>query len=151
MAKGKKKTTHQKKLDGTYQPYRELGDKEMQVPVVSDIELPTSLKNDFATAEWLKVTNILSSIGMLAETDTSILLSYCNEMGTYFAHCETLKNNGYTFETPNGFIQARPEVKMANDALSFAIKLSDKFGFNPAARTKIEMPTKKKGDIFDEL
>lgn len=150
MARGKKTPTKVKKLQGTYKPSESL-ENEMEVPKVKEIDLPPALSNEFAESEWLKVTGVLSNLDMLADTDTSILLSYCNEMGKYFAHCEVIKKYGYTFETPNGFIQARPEVKMANDALSFAIKLSDKFGFNPAARTKIEMPTKKKGDIFDDL
>ena len=150
MAKGKRTPTKIKELQGTREKSRELSN-EMAVPEVESIETPSTLLNDYATAEWLKVTNILSSIGMLAETDTSILLSYCNEIGKYFYCSEILKKGGYTFQTPNGFEQARPEVKMANDALSFAIKLSDKFGFNPAARTKIEMPQKKDKDIFDEL
>jgi len=69
----------------------------------------------------------------------------------FFKYNNILIEEGETFLTPNGFHQARPEVKMRNDAAASAIKLSDKFGFNPAARTKIEMPTKKKGDIFDDL
>ena len=42
-------------------------------------------------------------------------------------------------------------LKIGNTALSNAIKLSDKFGFNPAARTKIEMPKPKEKSGFDEL
>jgi P27 family predicted phage terminase small subunit len=85
---------------------------------------------------------------MLVETDTSVLLAYCNEIGTYFACCDILKSGGFTFATPNGFEQQRPEVLIGNKALQNAIKLSDKFGFNPAARTKIEAPTKQDKDPF---
>jgi P27 family predicted phage terminase small subunit len=88
---------------------------------------------------------------MLAETDTSMLLAYCNEVGTYFQCYDILKKGGFTFSTPNGFEQQRPEVLIGNKALLNAIKLSDKFGFNPAARTKIEAPSKKDNDPFDDL
>ena len=64
---------------------------------------------------------------------------------------EKVKVEGYLMESPaNGKIISN-YMKIGNTSLNNATKLSDKFGFNPAARTKIEMPTKKKGDIFDEL
>jgi len=150
MARGKRTPTKIKELQGTREKSREL-DNEMEVPKIKEVETPATLSNEYAEAEWLKVTGILSSLDMLADTDTSILLMYCNEVGNYFKYNNILIEEGETFLTPNGFHQARPEVKMRNDAAASAIKLSDKFGFNPAARTKIEMPTKKKGDIFDDL
>ena len=66
---------------------------------------------------------------------------------------EILNEKGYTtISVKTGYEQQRPEVSIGNSALTSAIKLSDKFGFNPAARTKIEMPVKKpKGDGLGDL
>ena len=150
MARGKRTPTVIKKIKGTFQECRS-PKNEMQPPEVKAEEVNVGLINNYANDEWLKVTRILTNLGMLAETDTSVLLAYCNEIGTYFQCCDILKKGGFTFSTPNGFEQQRPEVLIGNKALQNAIKLSDKFGFNPAARTKIEAPSKKDNDPFDEL
>jgi len=150
MARGKKTPTAIKKLKGTYRADESL-DNEMEVPKVDSLEVPSGL-NDYAKKEWIKQTGILSSLGMLAETDTSILLSYCSEMGKYFEMQDILNTKGYTsISVKTGYEQQRPEVSIGNSALSNAIKLSDKFGFNPAARTKIEMPVQKPKDELDSL
>jgi len=146
-----KKPTKIKKLEGTYRKDR-APKNEMDVPLLDKVEVPSGLINDFASSEWIKQTKILSSLDMLAETDTSILLSYCNEIGKYFECQEILKEKGYTtVSVKTGYEQQRPEVSIGNSALDKAIKLSDKFGFNPAARTKIEMPQKPKGGGLGEL
>lgn len=150
MAQGKKTPNKIKKLQGTFKPSREV-QNEMQPPAVNSVDTPSGLINEYANREWLKITRILSDLGMLAETDMSLLLFYCNELGISAACYDIIKKNGYTFSTPNGFEQQRPEVLIGNKALQNVIKLSDKFGFNPAARTKIEAPAKQDKDPFDEL
>jgi len=145
-----KKPSQLKKLQGTYRADRHPVN-EMQPPEVKDIETPIGLSNEFAVSEWMKQTKILSNLGMLIETDTSLLLAYCNEMGKYFECQEVIKSEGLIFTTPNGHLMPRPEASEGNKALANAIKLSDKFGFNPAARTKIEMPSQKPKDPFANL
>ena len=144
------KPTKIKKLQGTLKPSREMKN-EMMPPQVEEVETPTALANDYAEKEWLKQTRILTGLGMLHETDTSILLAYCNEMGKYFECVDVIKEGGLTFNTPNGHIMPRPEASEGNKALANAIKISNMFGFNPTARTKIEMPDKKPNDPFSEL
>ena len=144
------KPTKIKELQGTLEKSRMLKN-EMQPPEVKEIEIPKGLANQFAVEEWMKQTGILSKMGMLIETDTSILLAYCNEIGKYFECQEIIKDEGLIFTTPNGHLMPRPEASEGNKALANAIKLSDKFGFNPAARTKIEMPVQKPKDPFAEL
>lgn len=145
-----RKPTKIKKLEGTYRNDR-APKNEMQPPHVKDIETPTSLINKFAESEWLKVTNTLSGLGMLVETDTSLLLAYCNEIGVYFDCMCKVKECGYTQESKANGEVISSFMKVGNTALSNAIKLSDKFGFNPAARTKIEQPIKQDKDPFDEI
>ena len=141
------KPTKLKKLEGTYRKDRS-PENEMQPPLVEEIEMPTVLSNEYAKREWIKQTGILSSLGMLAETDTSLLLAYCIETGRYFELSERVKDN-ITFNTPNGHIQVLPEVTEANKSLQNMIKMSSLFGFNPASRTKIEVPVQKDVDPLD--
>lgn len=151
MAQGKRTPTKIKKLQGTYEKCKSLNN-EMQPPTISEgVEPPSKLVNDFANDEWLRITKVLSSLNMLVETDLSLLLSYCNECGAYYESMEYIKKNGFYQETKaNGKIISSAYT-IANRSLANMIKLSDKFGFNPAARTKIEMPEQKSDDPFDNL
>jgi P27 family predicted phage terminase small subunit len=144
-----KKPSKLKKLEGTYRSDR-VAHNEMEVPEVDGLPEPPTHLNRFAKDEWLKQTGILSNIGMLAETDMSLLLAYCIECGKYFELVERLKGE-ITFNTPNGHIAVLPEVTEANKALQNMIKMSSLFGFNPASRTKITMPEKPPKDILEDF
>ena len=143
------KPTKIKQLTGTARKDR-LPKNEMQPPLLEDTSVPSVLVNKFARIEWEKQTKILNQLGMLADTDTSLLIAYCIEVGNYFSLKEKIGDN-ITFTTPNGHIQVLPEVTEANKSLQNMIKMSSLFGFNPAARTKIEMPTKKPKDSIGGL
>lgn len=151
MAKrrGVKTPTKIKKLQGTNKPSREMAN-EMMPKEVDSLE-PVNLINPFADGIWLKLTRNLAGIGMLNEIDQELLMAYCNEMGVYFDCMDKVKAFGYVTTTPSNGEIVSNYMKVGNTALQNAIKLSDKFGFNPAARTKIEMPAPKKKTGFDEL
>jgi len=143
------KPTKIKQLTGTARKDR-LPKNEMQPPLLEDTTTPTVLTNKFARIEWEKQTKILNELGMLVDTDTSLLIAYCIEVGNYFTLKERV-GDSITFNTPNGHEMVLPEVTEANKSLQNMIKLSSLFGFNPVARTKIEMPTKKPSDNIGGL
>lgn len=147
-----KKPSKIKKLEGTYRADRVVKNEMMPTELDAEsVETPKALINEFAENEWIRQTKALDNLGMLVETDLSLLLAYCNEMGTYFECIENVKKNGMTEDSKaNGKIISN-HMKIGNTALNNAIKLSDKFGFNPAARTKIEAPEKKDTDVFEDL
>ena len=152
MAKneGRKKPTKLKKLQGTDRKDRQPNNEMMPIEV-SSLEPSVTLVNKFADDIWIKLTRNLSAIGMLNEIDQELLMAYCNEMGIYFDCMQKVKEEGYLIISPaNGEIIGN-YLKIGNTALANSIKLSDKFGFNPAARTKIEMPSKPKEDSFGDL
>jgi P27 family predicted phage terminase small subunit len=122
----------------------------MNAESISEVPEPPIKLNKYAENEWMKQTGQLSKLNMLCEMDMSLLLAYCLEVGKYFEIQERIKSN-ITFTTPNGHIQVLPEVTEANKALQNIIKMSSLFGFNPAARTKIEAPPQAPKDIADEF
>ena len=150
MARGKKTPTKIKKLKGTFRADESM-DNEMLPEEVDSLNVEGKLLNDFANDIWIKLNRNLAAIGMLNEIDQELLMSYCNEMGLYFDCMDKVKKEGMiTLSPANGEIISN-YLKIGNTALSNAIKLSDKFGFNPAARTKIEMPVQKPKDELDSL
>ena len=150
MARGKKTPSAIQKLQGTYRE-RERLDNEMAPPKISEeVEAPGKLVNKFAQEEWLRQTKVLSGLSMLVATDLSLLLSYCNECGTYYEAMDDIREKGF-YEYKANSRMVSSAYTIANRSLANMIKLSDKFGFNPAARTKIEMPQQDNDDPFENL
>ena len=145
MARGRKKTpTVLKEMQGTARADR-LVENEMTADLVLQLPEPPELLSEIGVVEWYKITSQLFNLKMLHHVDLSLILAYCNEMATYI-ECETeLKKSGRvdTFKNTNGDIvrtQAKPFVKMKNDALNNALKLASNFGITPSARANISAP-----------
>ncbi len=145
MARGRKKTpTVLKEMMGTARADR-LVDNEMTADLVLQLPKAPEFLSEIGTKEWYKITSQLFNLKMLHEVDLSLILAYCNEMATYI-ECEMkLKEIGRvdTFKNTNGDIvrtQAKPYVKMKNDALNNALKLAANFGITPSARANISAP-----------
>lgn len=145
MARGRKKTpTVLKEMMKTARADR-LVDNEMTADLVLKLPEAPEFLSEIGTKEWYKITSQLFNLKMLHEVDLSLILAYCNEMATYI-ECEMkLKEIGRvdTFKNTNGDIvrtQAKPYVKMKNDALNNALKLAANFGITPSARANISAP-----------
>ncbi len=147
MGKGRKKTpTVLKEMYGTVRADRVL-ENEMQVDLVSDIPEAPELLSTIGVAEWYKVTTQLFNLKMLHDVDQSLILAYCNEMSLYIESELELRQNGRidNFKNSNGDLirsQAKPLVKVKNDALANALKLATQFGLTPVARANISAPIK---------
>jgi len=145
MGKGRKKLpTAIKEMQGTLEKSRVL-ENEMQVDLVSQLPEAPELLSTIGVEEWYKVTSQLFNLKMLHHIDLRLIESYCNEMALYI-ECESeLRKNGRVdiFKNTNGDIirsQAKPYVKMKNDALNNALKLAAQFGLTPVARANISAP-----------
>jgi P27 family predicted phage terminase small subunit len=145
MGKGRKKLpTAMKEMQGTLEKSRVL-ENEMQVDLVSHLPEAPELLSTIGVEEWYKVTSQLFNLKMLHHIDLRLIESYCNEMALYI-ECESeLRKNGRVdiFKNTNGDIirsQAKPYVKMKNDALNNALKLAAQFGLTPVARANISAP-----------
>ena len=145
MAKGRKKLpTAMKEMQGTLEKSRVL-ENEMKVDLVSQLPEAPELLLTTGVEEWYKVTSQLFNLKMLHHIDLRLIESYCNEMALYI-ECESeLRKNGRVdiFKNTNGDIirsQAKPYVKMKNDALNNALKLAAQFGLTPVARANISAP-----------
>ena len=132
MGKGRKKLpTAMKEMQGTLEKSRVL-ENEMQVDLVSQLPEAPELLSTIGVEEWYKVTSQLFNLKMLHHIDLRLIESYCNEMALYI-ECESeLRKNGRVdiFKNTNGDIirsQAKPYVKMKNDALNNALKLASNF------------------------
>ena len=145
MGKGRKKLpTAMKIMQGTLEKSRVI-ENEMQVDLLSELPEAPDLLSEIGIAEWYKVTTQLFNLKMLHDVDQSLILAYCNEMSLYIESELELRENGRidNFKNSNGDLvrsQAKPLVKVKNDALANALKLAVQFGLTPVARTNISAP-----------
>lgn len=103
--------------------------------------MPSWLDN-MAKTEWKRVREVID-LNTFSETDLKALEAYCQAYAKW-KRCEmTLMKEGYTFTTPNGYEQQRPEVSISNNALSDMQSIAKELGFTPASRIRME---KNKGD-----
>ena len=145
MGKGRKKLpTAMKIMQGTLEKSRVI-ENEMQVDLLSELPEAPDLLSEIGIAEWYKITTQLFNLKMLHDVDQSLILAYCNEMSLYIESELELRQNGRidNFKNSNGDLirsQAKPLVKVKNDALANALKLAVQFGLTPVARTNISAP-----------
>lgn len=93
--------------------------------------------DNMAKTEWKRVRNIIDT-DSFNEKDLKSLEAYCQAYAKW-KRCETiLMKEGYTFTTPNGYVQQRPEVSISKDALVSMQTIAKELGFTPASRIRMQ-------------
>tara|TARA_R110002020_G_scaffold224492_1_gene434004 strand:+ start:54 stop:530 length:477 start_codon:yes stop_codon:yes gene_type:complete len=145
MGKGRKKIpTKIKQMQQTATKTR-LIENEMQVDLCTSLPDAPELLSEIGKGEWVKVTRQLFNLEMLHIVDLRLVEAYCNEIALYI-ECEMeLRKNGRVdnFTNTNGDLvrsQAKPFIKIKNDALNNAMRLATQFGLTPVARASISAP-----------
>ena len=113
-------------------------------------KLPTVLKEMQGTLEKSRVLEN----EMEVHIDLPLILSYCNEMSLYIESETELRKNGRidNFKNSNGDLvrsQAKPLVKIKNDALANSLKLASLFGISPVARANISVPVTNNNTLIN--
>lgn len=92
--------------------------------------------DNMAKTEWKRVRKLID-LETFNETDLKALEAYCQAYAKW-KRCEMiLMDKGYTFKTPNGYEQQRPEVSISNNALSDMNAYAKELGFTPASRIRM--------------
>lgn len=94
--------------------------------------------NDQAKKEWCRVIKlIIEEEKELEEKDFKTLETYCVNYAKWLKCEEILDKKGLTFETPNGYVQQRPEVSIGNKAQERLLAAAKELGLTPAARARM--------------
>ena len=150
MGSGRNKTpTRLKALKGTLQKCREI-DNEVHL---QELKAPPPVPSYFkgrAKKEWKIVTKTLFDLDMLYREDLPMLESYCYNVGLMEMAMRKLNDQGilgtYVNATGNKYIAKNKWISVYNEAVDRIVKLAAQFGFSPASRTHISMPTKAKNN-----
>lgn len=87
--------------------------------------------------EWRRVAPDLERLHLLSGIDRAALAVYCQAVAEFKQASVILRTTGRTFETPNGYIQARPEVAMSHRAALLIRMFAEQFGLTPSARSRL--------------
>lgn len=127
-----------KELHGTFRKDRDNDGRPEYDLIVEVPDCPKYLTTPEAQVIWEDVTDQLIRLGILQRVDLGMLAAYAQELGKYFFYQDWLNRRGQTY-TSGDKIVARPEVKIARDALQEAKQIAAQFGFTPASREKINV------------
>ena len=103
-----------------------------------------------ARAEWRRVVPELREIGLLTVVDRAALEAYCECYADWRRAKDVLAKEGMTFTTPNGYVQQRPEVAIASNALKMMKAFMTEFGMTPSSRSKVKAPQLEEDDPFGD-
>lgn len=103
-----------------------------------------------ARAEWVRLTDELEGMGLLASADRGLMTAWCAAWAQFRAATEWLAVNSPVAEGANGGAYMHPYANLQSAASERLTKLAAQFGLSPAARARIQTPDKRKdADEFD--
>jgi P27 family predicted phage terminase small subunit len=104
---------------------------------------------------WRRIQADLVGMGVMTKADGLALALLCDNLGLYLECRRILRDEGltYDFTTKMGIAMPlpRPEVGIANAALAQAMRFMDRFGLNPAYRSKLKVEAEREADGLDLL
>jgi P27 family predicted phage terminase small subunit len=105
-----------------------------------------------AIIEWKRIVKLLEKENKdFTSKDVKALEGYCASYSRWKS-CELiLKKHGYTFITPNGYEQQKPEVAISNKAQQEMRSWMRELGITPASRSRIMKASPQNSDgQYDE-
>jgi P27 family predicted phage terminase small subunit len=103
-----------------------------------------------AKREWSRIVPELERLGLLTLVDRGALAAYCQAYGRAVQAEKTLLKEGLNFTTPNGYIQQRPEVAIAQKSWQAVRAFAAEFGLTPSARSRLSVQ-KPEDEAEDDL
>lgn len=104
-----------------------------------------------ARAEWDRVVPDLLRLGVLTRIDRAALVAYCECWSLFWRSKLVVDEEGATFTTEKGYVGQRPEVSIANKALSQMRAYLIQFGLTPSSRSRVEGSAEPVDDEKDYL
>lgn len=96
-----------------------------------------------AKAEWKRVSDDLTTSGLLTSVDRAALAAYCDAYSRWVQATTALQTQGLVITSPkSGYAMPNPYVSIANTSLTLMHKFASEFGFTPSSRSRLSIPGK---------
>ncbi|MFZ2738447.1 MAG: phage terminase small subunit P27 family, partial [Burkholderiaceae bacterium] len=128
-------------------------DEPKAAPLDGPLRPPTWLPAG-ARRHWRRVVPYLQSLKVLTEADMDAAAAMAQELATYAEMQRVLAKEGRVYQavTKTGVIRMpHPAVHIANAAFANFVKLTDRFGMNPAYRSKLKVEAEREIDPLEAL
>lgn len=111
-------------------------------------KMPKFLKGA-ARKHWKELVDNLMKHRLINELDADILAMYCQTYARWLDADHALEQEGMFQNTPNGYVQYRPEFTAWRDLTAQALKLASQLGLTPPARFKMKTGVPDEQGGFD--
>jgi P27 family predicted phage terminase small subunit len=147
MAGRKPKPTALKELQGN--PGKRALNKSEPQPAGSP-KCPPHL-DKAAKAEWRRISDELTRLGLLTMVDRAALAAYCASWSRWVSAEESIRKFGLVIKSPkSGYPVQNPYVGIGNTALDTMRKFLTEFGMTPASRSRLSVePLAPEADPFE--
>jgi len=129
------KPTALKRLEGTYRPDRDTG-REATPAAPLDLS-PPSFLSERAADKWNELAPMLATNGLLTVCDLDTLALYCTTWARWREAEDKIEEHGSTTVAHSGYQQVNAHTTLAKQYRSDLLKLADRLGLNPAARSRV--------------
>jgi P27 family predicted phage terminase small subunit len=119
------------------------------MPEIAIPECPVEL-GPVARQEWDRMAPQLASLRILTHLDRAALAAYCGAYAMWAEATESIQKYGTMVKSPTGYPVQSPYVSIANRQAEIMMRIASEFGFTPASRSRISVPTDDNafGDLF---
>lgn len=143
-----RKPIEQKVLEGTFRKDRapdNIPNTNYGIP-----EAPSYLSDDEKKI-WNLLAPVINNMGVLADSDQLALAALCDATATWKKCITFFKTNEVYYES-NSALRVHPMFRIKENSWKTMLQLLDRFGLNPAYRSKIEAnPDANSLDEFDDF
>lgn len=94
-----------------------------------------------AKREWERLVGELGKLKLLTNLDRAALAAYCGAYALWAEASEAIQKYGTMVKSPSGYPIQSPYVSIANRQAEIMMRISSEFGFTPASRSRIAVPT----------
>lgn len=118
---------------------RQLNDSEPTFEKTDEILKPPSYLSTYAKKEWKRIAPMLIKNNLLTDADITTLAAYCQAYHRWIEAEKAIRIYGMVCKTDKGNIIQRPEVGIANKAMSEMVKYGKEFGLTPSSRSQLHI------------
>ena len=104
-----------------------------------------------AKREWTRLTGELSKLSLITHLDRGALATYCGAYAMWAEAMEQIQKYGTMIKSPSGFPIQSPYLAIANRQAELMMRIASEFGFTPASRSRIIVPSPDQLPLFDGM
>ena len=126
---------------------RPLNRHEPKPPAVIP-ECPMEL-SPAAKTEWDRLVKDLAPLKMVTNLDRAALATYCQAYAFWTEAIAAIQKYGAMVKSPSGYPMQSPYIAMANKQAEVMMRVASEFGFTPASRSRISVPSDREPTLFE--